>query len=276
MDIAKWNPTTITFPSGSVATIGYFWSLCVEEQFYLLWPLIVYLVRSRKTLMKVCVGGIIGTIALRTYLYAHLSQYQLNFGTLYGTTYARADTLLVGAWVALWLRGSFPSRRRLHRSAALAITAAGVPLAAGLFFTLGRWPNKWDNPFLNTAGYTLIAVVCAGILMFSLDDMSRLSRVLRWKCLAQLGVVSYGFYLFHELPHPGWYRFMNSVLRPRGLEILILPIVFVTTFAAAWVSSKTIERYFLSLKTVLAPQGKSHPHVSQPDVAVSAHVVPHA
>jgi peptidoglycan/LPS O-acetylase OafA/YrhL len=97
---------------GSTLSMGPWWSLCVEEQFYLIWPLVVWLVPSRVWLMRVSGTLIVLTLLLRTLLYFESSPVLLATHYLYVATYTRCDSLLVGAWLALWLREVRLSRAR--------------------------------------------------------------------------------------------------------------------------------------------------------------------
>ncbi len=63
--------------------IGHFWSLCVEEQFYLMWPFVVYQVRKRETLMKICIGVIILSPIVRGLLSQSLSTQLLHMELFY-------------------------------------------------------------------------------------------------------------------------------------------------------------------------------------------------
>ncbi len=92
----------------------HFWSLSVEEQFYSLWPLVVFFVRKRKTLMTICAGGILGAFIFRIVL----TRLQVSTWILYAQLPSRMDALLAGAILALAMRGpgaaAWRSRGRLY------------------------------------------------------------------------------------------------------------------------------------------------------------------
>ena len=113
------NPTVIYVPHlpGRIISMGPLWSLCIEEQFYLIWPFIVWFVPSRTRLMNLCGAIVLGTLGLRVFLYFHNPAMAQQTRYLYYSTYVRCDTLLIGAWIALWLRGSTPSRDTLRQVA---------------------------------------------------------------------------------------------------------------------------------------------------------------
>jgi peptidoglycan/LPS O-acetylase OafA/YrhL len=243
------------------------WSLCVEEQFYLLWPAIVWWVRDRRRLMQLCVVLCLLVIPLRVFLHAHYNFFFL----LYESTYTRFDTLLVGAWMALWLRGRALSLRHLQR---LSFVLFWVPCIVVIVMVLrvshGNPNLVQHSRFVTTIGFTLIALAFAGLILRSLDDSSRLSRVLCWKPLNALGIISYGFYVIHFLPMDQLAFFVAS--HPRWAPALPV-FAFVITVGLATLSFHYLETPFLRLKRVLAPQqlpedttAPVYLHVSEPAV----------
>lgn len=154
--------------------LGHTWSLAVEEQFYLVWPLVVLAVlgrRSRSTLAALCVAGVVVTVAARWVLPDSLHARGLRW-----------DALLLGALVALtgW---------RARASAAWAAVAVLVVLSAV--------PLERDN-LLYTVSAAAAAVLVAGAAELGW---------LRNRVLVHFGYISYSLYLWHVLvmrfaPHP--------------------------------------------------------------------------
>jgi peptidoglycan/LPS O-acetylase OafA/YrhL len=248
-----------------IGNIGHLWSLCVEEQFYLVWPAVVWLVRDRKKLMALCLWISAASIGLRFYLFQHASAQELSQFLIHWSTYTRCDTLLAGAWLALYLRGRELSQSALRRASIVLFFGSAALLAGGIW----RWRGGhgiFRNPFLATVGYTLIALAAVGLVLRALDDTTSFARALRWRPLSQLGVISYGFYFFHCIAANPWHRL--SELHPRFADIMPL-IVFVTTVPIAWLSFRYWESPFLRLKSVLAPQQRAsakvaRTHLSEP------------
>ena len=245
------NPTVVQVPFiHSFLCFGHLWSLCVEEQFYIVWPLVVWLFPRRTILMNLCVAAIALTVALRIYLFLH-DPYTAKFTHyLYYSTYTRCDTLLCGAWIALWLRGSKPSRTTLRR---IAFSACGFAAAAIAALTLRFHADlTGSSSVMFTVGYTLVALCASGVLLLSLDATSRLHRALLNPILQRIGNLSYGIYFLHDL-------FIDSIkqiaeaLQPHHLALLIIPIGFALSYAAASLSYRFWELPFLKLKDVFAP-----------------------
>jgi peptidoglycan/LPS O-acetylase OafA/YrhL len=125
----------------------------------------------------------------------------------------------------------------------------------------------FESPFIATIGYTLIGLAYAGLVLRSLDDTSRVSRVLRWRPLHSLGTISYGFYMIHMLPLQRLGLF-NAHHRHWSHATPVITFLFTVTLAT--LSFRYLETPFLRLKRVLAPQRSqnetAHPHVSEPAV----------
>jgi peptidoglycan/LPS O-acetylase OafA/YrhL len=274
IDVSRHDPAVIWIVRPShlleVANIGHLWSLCVEEQFYLLWPAVVFWVRDRRRLMYLCVIASAITLGGRVYLVSHASVGALSYYVLH-CTYTRCDSLLIGSWFALFLRGRALSRVHLRQLSAMLFWISLVVFVLGLAHWRGPGPI-WGilySPFTRTVGFTLIALAAAGVLLSALDDDHLISRALRNRLLSGLGVISYGFYFWHYIPFPLWQHLAE--LHPR-LRDIIPPLA--STTAVAWLSFKLLETPFLRLKKVLAPQISKedtaatidayHLHVSEP------------
>src|SRR4029077_4467980 len=78
--------------------LGVTWSLAIEEQFYLVWPLLVWLI-PRRAVQWTSLGIFLATLSLRMLL--HLSASHVD---LYTNTFTRLDGLAVGSFLAVWLR----------------------------------------------------------------------------------------------------------------------------------------------------------------------------
>jgi peptidoglycan/LPS O-acetylase OafA/YrhL len=250
------NPTVISIPRPGhfkeVINIGHFWSLCIEEQFYLIWPSVIFFMRDRKKLLRLCTILCLLTLVERFFIASYLSP-STHTMLMHWSTFTRFDTLLVGAWLALWLRGQTLSKAQLRKTAYFLFWIPFIALVAGL----KHYCNSFQlnaiigNQFLYTAGYSLIALSCAGILLLSLDETSSLSKMMRFKPLATLGTISYGFYLIHMLPESG--LIMLSEHHPK-LFPWVPEIAFMFTLVTAILSFRYFETPFLRLKRKLAPQ----------------------
>jgi peptidoglycan/LPS O-acetylase OafA/YrhL len=165
------------------------WSLSVEEQFYLVWPVIVFWL-SRRALMGICIGVMAGAAILRFALTA--------CGTGYFAIYVwaptRADSLAAGALMALLIRA--PGGEQLARKPA---NYAGI-IAAMLLLILCQGFDPIHHPWLRDGLYSILAVLFAVILFWSIDRGSlggMAKRFYELRILRAAGGYSYGIYLFH-------------------------------------------------------------------------------
>jgi peptidoglycan/LPS O-acetylase OafA/YrhL len=234
--------------------IGHFWSLCIEEQFYFVWPLVVFLVRDRRKLMSICIAGIVGSILLRCGLWIVFSPAFRGGGVLYTLPITRFDTLLAGAWVALWLRDpsvSIAAARRKFSPVGFGSFVILIATFAFIIWRLGQEPTFSDDR-IQTYGFSVIAAVAVWILLACLDPSSLLHRALLWRPLARIGRVSYGIYVIHLIPSLFFER-LNAMTTSSILHHLSLPISFAIVYLVAELSFRYLETPFLGLKARWAP-----------------------
>jgi len=228
------------------------WSLCIEEQFYLVWPAILWLVRTRQKILRLCLIVIV-VIPLLRVLYFHLHPAMLGAGYLYVSTWSRVDTLMVGAALALWLRGSAPSPRTLQRLAVITLFAAPLLLAVLYSYEGVHLAGTSYDPIVDTVGFTLIALASAGLLLLCLDLRSPLTRMLQTRWLVSLGRISYGLYFVQGILQPIFVANATR-LKAHHLAWVILIVPFALTWIIASASFYFLESPFLRLKSRFAPR----------------------
>ena len=185
-----------TYPFGLGAT----WSLAVEEQFYLTWPLMVFLFKKR-TLAIICASLVVVSLSLR--LAARF--YGAPSGFIHFFTLSRLDAIAFGSLAALWLRS--PSctlvRWRIRAYQFLGLGVAGTILARILMHR-----NS------SIVSYTFLAIAFTGLLGTSLTSDPRsslLGRSLSAAWLRYTGKISYGIYLLHYPLFILWAHFIGSL-----------------------------------------------------------------
>lgn len=225
------------------------WSISLEEQFYLVWPLLAKL--GGRTLLLCSIASL--PVAWLT-LYYH-SGYQpspmgLEFdGTIWCRTTVQAQFFALGAIVAIVLRGRSVHLPASARLAAFAL-GFGVWLATSWLFRLHRYSNHLPGPVL-VAGYLLIGIGCVS-LFFSLLGIAPDHLPRR---LIYLGKISYGLYVFHflflgaayVLLRPFYVRFSFH----HGALVLLFVkyiVAFIPTLVVAFLSYRYFEKPFLLLK----------------------------
>lgn len=220
------------------------WSLAAEEQYYLIWPLILILVPA---LMKVRTGILVGLIGLCVasttgslqWLGLRPVQTEYAIWQLPGTSYS---AILVGSLLGVLLHW----RRGFEAGLAFLGSRWSPAVAfAALILVLSMLPIDLNGlPFLLVH---LTMAICIAALVIREDHVLR--PVLAWKPVARIGEISYGIYLYHLIG-----LHLATVLMDR-LPIETAPVAWAVTLTypiisilIAEISYRTLERYFLSLK----------------------------
>lgn len=140
--------------------LGHFWSLCVEEQFYLLWPIAIWLVRDRINLLWLASGICMLAFALRCVMFVVAGPAKAETWII-RTLPFRMDTLLIGGILALLLRG--PNADRWQRFCR-PVLIAGCALTLAIFWLSPAYDSGW----MLTVGLTTIALASAGLIGLTL------------------------------------------------------------------------------------------------------------
>jgi peptidoglycan/LPS O-acetylase OafA/YrhL len=225
--------------------VGPYWSLCVEEQYYLTWPLVVWAVRRRERLLGICLGAIASVLALRVALHFWLPAAWVEHNQVYFWTITRADSLLAGSALALWVRGP-GGVKRLGVRIASAVTLASVGAIALAAWRWGLFQDMTFAGWMQTWGLTAVAAAACGVVALSLRARW-IGKVLTWRPFQHLGRVSYGFYVFHLL---FWDcdRIVIDATEPWVPAWLIHAAVFGWVWLLSWASFRWFETPFLRLK----------------------------
>jgi len=179
----------------------HFWSLAIEEHFYLFWPLAVYAL-PRSSLMRTCVGVAVGSFLLRVIVVLWGTQPI----TAFFLTPFRLDGLLIGSWVALAKRDRDDWFQLRRYAGWLTSGCGGLLLGIALgqrHFIPGATPERTAGAFVNgnmvlTVGIAALAVFFGGTLVLTLESTqgSQMRTVLEAKWLRAFGKYSYGMYVF--------------------------------------------------------------------------------
>jgi peptidoglycan/LPS O-acetylase OafA/YrhL len=229
--------------------LGHTWSLAMEEQFYVVWALVVAACalmrrRGQVLLAVVTVVGIVATVAYRESLYLRGAKYS----AMYFSPLTRADALLVGCAAAqLWWAGWTVPRwvaRWVPALAAVAIVGVGLEVS-----NVTRW--VYSGPIT-----VLDALFALLVLVLATDASSFAARVLSGRTIVWLGLISYSLYLWHypvfavvnpHVPGPAF---------PRGVACAGISI------GVAAVSRRYVEVPFLRLKDRIAASRTSPTQVT--------------
>jgi peptidoglycan/LPS O-acetylase OafA/YrhL len=220
-------------PTQPNLNFGHFWTLAVEEQFYLIWPLVVFLLNKRT--LYAALAGMVLAAAVRAWTMSHIG---IENDVAKFFTLARCDGLCVGALLAVVVRR--------HNIRALARWATPVFLMAIILFPLLLLDRhtfgalKWLNQTL-----TVLAFGAALVILLDTRPTSLLHRTVTHPILLFFGKYSYAIYIFHYLLKPQFERIFASG------KIGAAPFVLLASACAtllAFASWHLYEKHFLKLK----------------------------
>ncbi len=207
---------------------NHMWSLALEEQFYLVWPLVFGLMLRRnarpRTVAGVLIAAVAAVVVWRAWLFYRWGSVQ----RVYFATDTRADAILIGCLFAVWRAHGWQRRG-----------AAGAMVAAAGFI-LAFFVARHDAGYMFYGGSTL-AAVAAGVL--TLELVARPWGVLTLPAMRWVGRLSYGIYLWHP---PVFYLVEKSPLQRH--MALGLPLEWGLAFGCAAGSFYLFERPMLRLK----------------------------
>jgi peptidoglycan/LPS O-acetylase OafA/YrhL len=223
---------------GRDSVLNHTWSLAVEEQFYVLWPMVVVLARGNTQRLTKVLSAIIVTIWMwRPLLYLG---YHVDASYIYHAFDTRADALMVGCLLAVVLRrGVLIAPLRRLCSHVLAPFVSLALLAASSYLT-------WSDPsgrYSFTIGYALEPLVIAVFIV----QMIALTKERTWRwfehpVMLYLGRISYSLYLYQQITLFTARRMTESV--PVAIQ---LAFAIAVTAAFASVSYVVIEKPFLAV-----------------------------
>lgn len=231
--------------------LNHFWSLCVEEHFYLVWPLVIFAC-SRTTAMRICVAAFLASAGGRVlWMVLGGNSVAPEVFTLF-----RLDALCAGAWIALAARGPNGLTNLLPG-------AKLVALVAGLMLL----PVIALHKQIFTIPTTLYACFFAAFILLAVASAKHdgwLSFLGKSKLLQWLGRYSYGMYVYQNLLLVGLAAFFTPAIleqwtgSPAISRVVFLISMFALTCGVAWVSWNVFEKRCLAFKHYF--EAKKHAH----------------
>jgi peptidoglycan/LPS O-acetylase OafA/YrhL len=212
-------------------TLRVTWSLAIEEQFYLVWPIVVWLA-PRRTLKPMAVSGLLLSLGLR---------WSVVYGLIppliiYTNTLTRLDGLALGAFLALWIP---EAENRTVKWAGIALMAVAVPLTLVV-----EYSNKAQWSFFSLVALSFAGLVCVTI---------QIPRVANLGFLKYTGKISYCLYLVHVpictfLISPRIYKIFQ-MRSPVWSDAVLFVLSFALCYAVAAASWHFFESNILRLKS---------------------------
>lgn len=222
------------------------WSLAIEEQFYLMWPLLVLLLNRRK--LAVLAASI---VVVEPVIRAIHAMHGLHPELIYNLTWCRCDGLATGALIALWVRSGSFSRTASRKAAGallgalIVITVAGYPFGMMNKFTVAATSLRYTQAYLFYAACFVLILAYQGTFW---------TAALRWKFMQVSGALSYCLYLVHGSVGKVFQNFIGYQMSISMRTTVIRCIVMISvSFLIAAISKRFLEDPCLRLKERLFP-----------------------
>jgi peptidoglycan/LPS O-acetylase OafA/YrhL len=246
----------LAFTGQTLSFFHPFWSLALEEHFYLFWPLAVWALH-RRALMRLCLMVSAASFFLRVIVLLS-GAWPMS---VFFLTPCRLDGLLAGSFVALAWRDS-ATWVQLQRYAGRLVLGAGCLL---LGIALGQrhflpdvTPQQVghvaavNGSLVLTIGITALAMFFAGLVVLGVDaaEGGRLRRVLESSSLQAIGKYSYAIYVFHSLILLATVRLLSPLAYVPAFIAKPVAVLWAlaASFVVAWLSYHLYEKHFLRLK----------------------------
>lgn len=204
--------------------IGHFWSLAVEEQFYMVWPFVI-LLTPRKFIKPVIIAVLIASL-----VFTAVSDKM----TAYVHPLACANALALGGLLTVVNTDKFIGWR---------YTLVAVVMVAVCVYFYDQIPNA-----LRTAN----ALLGASLIINLTKNEGVIKRMFQSKVMVFLGSISYGIYVYHFLFRWDFDLWLSAKVRSLGVDhasLIVIPALFVLTVLTAYISYQFIEKPILRLKS---------------------------
>ncbi|MGE6367471.1 acyltransferase family protein [Bacillus paramycoides] len=177
-----------------LSPLNHFWSLAVEEQFYVVWPFIIslgfyYIKKQSRMILLICLGAAASALAM-----AILYEPGADPSRIYYGTDTRAFSLLIGAALALLWPSNRLANKIIPKARLILDVVGGTAL---IIILIMFWKTNQYDPFLYNGGMVLLSIATALLVANLAHPASRIAQFLRFRPLRWIGVRSYGIYLWH-------------------------------------------------------------------------------
>ncbi|MGN6648292.1 MAG: acyltransferase family protein [Cytophaga sp.] len=211
---------------------SHFWTLAVEEHFYLFWPLIVYLFNFEK-LTKTIVIILIVTIIVRVVMLEN------RLGIFY-FTFSQMDSLAIGGLLAIWERKGTLASKTIYFKIAL-------PVLAFLLIAIWYMYSGEGNMFIQVIKPLVLSGFYVSVIGYIINTNGWVQNVFKNKILLFTGKISYGLYVYHPFVFLFIYEYLNS-------KFIIVNFITCVgmTYMVSLLSYYLFEKRFINMKSLFS------------------------
>jgi peptidoglycan/LPS O-acetylase OafA/YrhL len=240
--LGNWN--IVRFGWGDLRSISELWAISLDQQFYIVWPIILLFINNFRTVLRVSIGIIAGSILTRIYLTATGTVHP----GIYVNSFARLDPFMFGVIIAgiVFFKPDLLGNKKRLFTVPLQLSMS-IALILFLYFTgsanrLAIRNGIWEYLPIDGA-ITYFVVSC-------ISGSSGLIKLLQIRSLRYLGRISYGLYVWHILALE-----LAAYFTERIRAASLLPVAgFGLAVLLAYLSYRFIETPFMRLKKFPTPQ----------------------
>jgi peptidoglycan/LPS O-acetylase OafA/YrhL len=229
----------VPIPDKATGLLGVTWSLAIEEQFYLAWPLVIRFA-SMAALRRIALIVICLSPALRLWMVAQGMQ-------IYSNTFSRLDGLMAGALLAAVIRSrDFEPSRSLGKAWGAFLVLG--PLAFAITSVEARW-----------IVFSMSALASVALVYVALYSRQRwLQAFLTNRFLVYTGAISYGLYLLHKIPFN-----LGRLLNLDDYPAVAGPLLLAVSYGVATLSWFILEKPYLKLKRFFPTRAERTLHLNE-------------
>lgn len=237
--MVKKGPAPVPF-------LSHFWSLAIEEQFYLFWPVMIFFIKKYETIKKIIIALIAAAVIIRFGVWIAYSHEVEKF---YCNTFTRMDSLLMGCLLAVHLKEGKEIPMKLIKI----IIAGFICLVSASLLLFGNL--RQDNMLFPTVGYSLTAAFFTSVVyLFLKHEKIVIGWIKHLSALRFAGKISYGMYVYHipiylilsNLLSRAFISSSSLSIIDKPLFVSILSVLL--TVIASTISFYVVERPILNLK----------------------------